>query len=162
VRLSVDYSSFAGAYGGDYAGRLRLVALPECALSTVESAGCQAGPLASTNDTATNRGSADVTLAASRTTLVALAARAPSSSGTCAATSLSPSASWSVEGTSGDFSWQYPMQSPPALGGPEPELSLAYSSSSVDGRNATTNNQPGWVGEGFEYAPGFIERSYKP
>lgn len=30
VRLSLDYGSFAYAYGGDYAARLHLVELPGC------------------------------------------------------------------------------------------------------------------------------------
>ena len=34
VRVSVDYTRFAHAYGGDYAGRLHLVELPSCALTT--------------------------------------------------------------------------------------------------------------------------------
>ncbi|WP_406078476.1 polymorphic toxin-type HINT domain-containing protein [Micromonospora sp. NBC_00858] len=42
-------------------------------------------------------------------------------------------------------------------------MALSYSSQSVDGRHAATNNQPSWVGEGFEtVAGGFIERRYRP
>ena len=47
------------------------------------------------------------------------------------------------------------------LNGPAPDLSLAYSSPAVDGQSEATNNQPSWIGEGFEYWPGFIEREYK-
>jgi hypothetical protein len=32
----------------------------------------------------------------------------------------------------------------------------------VDGRSDASNNQPSWIGEGFEYWPGYIERSYVP
>jgi RHS repeat-associated protein len=39
---------------------------------------------------------------------------------------------------------------------------LAYSSAAVDGRSQATNNQPSWVGEGFDWWPGYIERRYKP
>ncbi|UQU65996.1 hypothetical protein COUCH_06750 [Couchioplanes caeruleus] len=46
--------------------------------------------------------------------------------------------------------------------GESPEITLSYSSSSVDGRSSATNNQPSWIGEGFEYSPGFIERQYIP
>ncbi len=49
---------------------------------------------------------------------------------------------------------------PPSLGGPTPSLALAYSSSSVDGRMAASNNQPSWIGEGFELGANFIERKY--
>ena len=48
------------------------------------------------------------------------------------------------------------------LGGPAPQIGLGYSSGSVDGRMASTNNQTSWVGEGWDYWPGFIERRYKP
>jgi RHS repeat-associated protein len=160
--VSVDYSRFAGAFGGDYASRLRLVALPECALSAVEAARCGATPLVSSNDLATKRVTADVTVAGAGGTVVALTAGASGSSGNFTATSLRPSSSWSAGGNSGDFSWQYPMATPPGLGGPEPTVALSYSSQSVDGRNETTNNQPGWIGEGFDFWPGYIERSYKP
>ena len=31
----------------------------------------------------------------------------------------------------------------------------------MDGRTSATNNQPSWVGEGFEFSPGgYIERRY--
>jgi RHS repeat-associated protein len=160
--VSVDYSGFADAFGADYANRLRLMALPECALSTVEIAGCGGTALASTNDSRAKMVSAQVPLAGSGTTVVALTAGASGSSGTFAASSLSPASSWSAGGNSGDFSWQYPIDVPPSLGGPAPQVALSYSSSSVDGRNETTNNQPSWVGEGFDFWPGYIERSYKP
>ena len=48
-----------------------------------------------------------------------------------------------------------------SLGGPSPQVALAYSAQSVDGHTAASNNQPSWIGEGFEYAPGSITRSYK-
>jgi RHS repeat-associated protein len=159
--VSVDYSGFAGAFGADYASRLRLVSLPDCALSTVEFVACGAAPLASSNDAAAKRVTAEVTVAGTGGTVLALTAGASGSSGTFAATSLRPSSSWSAGGNSGDFSWQYPMDVPPGLGGPEPTVALSYSSQSVDGRNETTNNQPTWIGEGFDFSPGYIERSYK-
>jgi RHS repeat-associated protein len=160
--VSVDYSGFAAAFGADYANRLRLVALPACALSTPEPANCPAQPLPSSNDASTRRVTADVTLAAAGgSTMVALAAGPSGSSGTFAASSLSPSSNWSAGGNSGDFAWSYPIAVPPSLNGPSPDIALSYSSASVDGRNATTNNQPEWVGEGFNYWPGSIERSYQ-
>src|SRR5262249_39962074 len=32
----------------------------------------------------------------------------------------------------------------------------------VDGEQSATNNQPSWIGEGFDLAAGYIERSYTP
>lgn len=162
VRVSVDYSGFAAAFGADYAHRLRLLTIPDCALRTPEPVGCTATPLTTVNDSAGKTVSADIQLAPSGgITTLAVAGGPSSPTGTFAATALSPSSSWSAGGNSGDFSWQYPMNSPPALGGPAPSLSLSYSSASVDGRNATTNNQPNWIGEGFDYWPGYISRSYE-
>ncbi|MER6684966.1 polymorphic toxin-type HINT domain-containing protein [Streptomyces olivaceoviridis] len=40
VNVTFDYSKFKYAYGGDFAARLRLVALPACALTTPEAKGC--------------------------------------------------------------------------------------------------------------------------
>src|SRR5690606_1544726 len=78
------------------------------------------------------------------------------------ATPLQPSSTWSAGGNSGTFAWSYPMRTPPSVGGPAPKVELSYSSQSVDGRHAASNNQPSQVGEGFELnAGGFIERRYK-
>ncbi|MEU8352366.1 sugar-binding protein, partial [Streptomyces sp. NPDC048845] len=42
------------------------------------------------------------------------------------------------------------------------DVSLSYSSGTIDGRTSSTNNQGSWIGDGFELAPGSIERRYKP
>ncbi|MFB6709558.1 RHS repeat-associated core domain-containing protein [Streptomyces sp. NPDC056333] len=42
VEVTLDYSDFKHAYGGDFASRLRLVKLPACALTTPEAKGCSA------------------------------------------------------------------------------------------------------------------------
>jgi RHS repeat-associated protein len=160
VALSVDYGPFAGAFGGDWANRLRIVPLPECALSTPDRPGCQAGdPLPTRNDVKAKRVTADVDTGQR---LFAVAAGASGSSGNFGASSLSQSATWQVSPQTGDFSWSYQLDTPPGLNGPVPDLDLAYSSQSVDGRTASTNNQPSWVGEGFNLWSGYIERSYLP
>ena len=149
VRLSVDYRGFRHAFGGDWAARLRLVSLPS------------GQALPSRNDLRSGTVSAEVD--ASATTMVALAAGPSGSTGDFGATELTPSSTWEAGGNSGNFSWSYPLRLPPALGGPQPKLALAYSSQSVDGQMAASNNQPSWAGEGFEFAPGgYIERRYKP
>jgi RHS repeat-associated protein len=76
------------------------------------------------------------------------------------ATSLSPSATWDVSNHTGDFTWGYPLRVPPAPGGLAPNLALSYSSSTVDGRTSATNNQPSWIGDGWDLWPGYVERSY--
>ncbi|MEV8373450.1 RHS repeat-associated core domain-containing protein [Kribbella sp. NPDC056861] len=80
--------------------------------------------------------------------------------GNPSATPLAASATWNVSGQTGDFSWSYPLRVPPAPGGLEPKLALSYSSSSIDGRTSATNNQPSWVGDGWDLNPGFVERTY--
>lgn len=162
VGLEVDYSSFANAYGGDWAVRLGLVSLPECALSTPERTECAATPIPTRNN-GSGKLSGDVTVPAGQTGgLYAVMAGESSGAGSYAATPLSPSSTWSVGTSSGDFTWQYPMDVPPGLGGPQPQMTLTYSSGNVDGRGSSTNNQPSWVGEGFEFDPGgYIERRYR-
>ncbi|WP_067498327.1 polymorphic toxin-type HINT domain-containing protein [Actinoplanes sp. TFC3] len=157
VDVSLDYSGFRTAYGADWSDRLRLVQLPDCALTTPDAANCQETELSTTNDGTSV--SAPVTAKAAGT-VVALAAADSSGTGDFGATSLAPSATWGDSGNNGAFNWSYPMEVPPSLGGPAPTISLGYSSQAVDGRTAATNNQPTWVGEGFGFEPGFIERRY--
>jgi RHS repeat-associated protein len=159
--LGVDYSGFRGAFGGDWAARLRVVRLPDCAVTTPEVTACRTGtPLPSRNDTRASTVTADVSTG-STGAVYALAAGAAGGTGNFGATSLSPSASWQVSAQTGAFSWSYPMRTPPAPAGPTPDLTLVYSSGSVDGRIASTNNQTSWVGEGFDMWPGYVERKYK-
>ncbi|TDU91614.1 RHS repeat-associated protein [Kribbella voronezhensis] len=159
IALSVDYSRFKQAFGADWGSRLRVVQLPSCALTTPEKAACAGIPLPTHND-GTGELSADVT-AAPANTLYAVQAGASGADGDTGATSLSPTATWQVGGSSGDFNWNYPLQVPPSLGGPKPDLGIAYSSGSLDGRTTTANNQSSWVGAGFDFAPGgSIERRY--
>jgi RHS repeat-associated protein len=147
--VEVDYSGFRNAYGGDYASRLSLVRIPEGAKDP--------GPttVRSVNNTRTGRLTAEVTDG-----LYAVTAAPSGSTGSFQPTSLAPSATWQVGLQSGDFTWSYPMDTP-SVPGVEPSVGLSYSSGAVDGRVAGTNNQPSWIGEGFDFQPGFIERSYK-
>ncbi|GIF96968.1 RHS repeat-associated core domain-containing protein [Catellatospora citrea] len=160
VQLRVDYAGFRHAFGGDYANRLGLYAMPDCALTTPEAAKCRRGTaLPSTNDAAAGQIRGELAIgAASR--VIALAAGSGGSTGDFKPTPLAPSATWQVGLQSGDFLWSYPIDVPDAPG-LEPPVELSYTSGSVDGRTAATNNQPSWVGEGFDYHPGFIERAYK-
>ncbi len=51
MRVGVDYSSFAQAYGGNYGSRLKLVELPACALTTPQVTAChRQTPLESAQD----------------------------------------------------------------------------------------------------------------
>ncbi|GHE45309.1 hypothetical protein GCM10018785_13740 [Streptomyces longispororuber] len=169
ARVTLDYSGFADAYGAGYGSRLRLVQMPECALSTPERKGCtRQRELPATNDATSGTLSADVPVMArgarrpGPATVLAATAGASGDQGSFGATPLAPSAEWSVSNSSGAFNWTYPLRTPPAPGGLVPAVSLAYSSQSVDGQTAATNNQGSWIGQGFGYEPGFIERRYKP
>ncbi|MGW6394646.1 RHS repeat-associated core domain-containing protein [Streptomyces sp. NPDC055103] len=174
VEVQVDYSAFRSAYGGDWAARLRLVQMPACALTTPEKAECQSRrPLETKNDTETGSVSAEVeaaprftaasarTMAMSGATALAVTAGSGGSSGDYSASPLEASGSWSAGGSTGALSWSYPIGVPTVPGGLMPGVALNYSSQSVDGRTAVSNNQPGWLGDGWSYEPGFIERKYK-
>ncbi len=176
VRVDVDYRSFASAFGGDYASRLQMVSLPACALSTPDKVECRrATPVpGAQNDSKAGKVSADVTPAASASStsaqraatspmVLAVAAAPSSSNGSYTATSLAPAGSWNAGGSSGDYTYGYPVRLPPAIGGKAPSVSLGYSSQSLDGRTSSTNNQASIVGDGWDVTPGgFIERQYKP
>jgi RHS repeat-associated protein len=164
TRVALDYSGLRGAFGADWATRLRLVQLVNCApgeaTPSAGAAGCERIELQSTNDTAAGVVSAEVSFAGTQV-MLAVAAAPSGAAGDYAATKLAPSSTWEAGSSSGDFSWSYPMRMPPGLGGPVPDVALSYSSQSVDGHSAASNNQPSWVGEGFDYGPGAISRSYK-
>ncbi|MBM0206318.1 hypothetical protein JNW90_27380 [Micromonospora sp. STR1s_5] len=160
ARVKIDAGKFRGAYGGDWLGRLKLWQVTEGCL-TAAGTDCRVTPLPSH----VHHGDATVTAAvdvagSAGGTLVVLAADGESANGNWKATSLSPSATWSAGSNTGGFSWSYPLRVPPSLGGPTPNIALPYSSASVDGRMASGNNQPSWLGEGFDWHPGFIERRY--
>lgn len=189
VVVTVDYAPFADAFGGDWSARLRLVSLPACALDTPSVATCRAqteietvnDPVAQTVQatvplagagalavTATTSGSAGSWSAtpqppASASDVLPTGAASPATAGADSSEPVpSASASWDVVARTGDFRWTYPLRVPPVTGGPEPDLALAYSSGSVDGRTSATNNQASWVGDGWDLGTGYVERSYVP
>ncbi len=162
VRL--DYRDFAEAYGGGWAGRLHLVELQDCEKKAGELRCAGSRVLKSTNDP--SKGVITAKLGArgssGSSTMVAAAAAPVGPQGDYTASPLVGASSWSGGLQSGDFTWSYPLAVPPGINGPEPDLSISYSSGSVDGRTSTTNSQASWIGEGFDLDPGFIERSYEP
>lgn len=97
------------------------------------------------------------------TTLVAVSGGPNGSQGSYLASSLNPTGTWSQGGSAGNFSWSYPIESPPAASGDSvaPDIALSYDSASVDGLNSNSNPQSSWAGLGFDYQPGYIERSYR-
>ncbi|MFF7389756.1 RHS repeat-associated core domain-containing protein [Streptomyces scabiei] len=186
VRVTLDYSGFEYAHGGDLADRLRLVQMPACALTTPEKKGCSpdlkqfvpadndveagtlaatvyadADPAATTVDDDSNRLSRSTYAAASGATVLAVTSGSSSDEGDYRATTLSPSGSWDVSTGSGAFTYSLPIQLPKAPFGTTPSLALSYNSQSVDGRTSATNNQASWVGMGWDMEVGYIERRYK-
>jgi RHS repeat-associated protein len=158
VQARLRYAGIAGAYGGAWATRLRLVELPGCALTTPKRAACHTiHPLASTNDSATQTLSATVAL--NGAVVLAATSTAAGPEGNYAATSLNPDGTWAVQ--DGDFTYSYPISVPPSIGGSAPDVALTYDSQSIDGETSGQNTQASWIGDGWEYSPGFIERSYK-
>lgn len=92
----------------------------------------------------------------------AVTAGASSAGGNWAATPLSAASSWSVSGGTGSLGWSYPLSVPAPAAGPLPELSIGYSSASLDGRVSGVNNQSSWIGDGWDMTSGFVERRYVP
>lgn len=160
LQVTINYSTFANAAGGGFGARLQLVQLPDCALTTPSAVKCQGTPLATSNDLAAHTVSAQLAPAGG-SLVAASAAPTGGGGGDFSATSLQPSATWEAGDAGGGFAWTYPLRTPPSLGGPSPSVALAYESGSLDGLTAATNNQPSWIGDGFAYDPGFIERAYR-
>lgn len=189
VSVRLDYTKFQNLYGADWASRLRLVQFPDCFRTTPDIEECrQYEELETLNDTATSTVTATV---APRPAAGLLAREAPGAStqwaraaittasaagssavvgavdsgsgpgGTFKATPLPSSGKWQAGSSSGAFNWSYPLTAPPAPAGPTPQVTLSYNSQSVDGRTAIASPQPSWIGEGWDYDPGHIERRYR-
>ncbi|WP_073813537.1 RHS repeat domain-containing protein [Kitasatospora sp. CB01950] len=171
--VAVDYSSFALAAGSGYGSRLKLVRLPDCALTTPQLAECRVqSPLPGGNDLEAQTVKANALTAAPDGSTriqafggpVVLAATVGSAGpgGDYKATPLSSASAWSTSLNSGSFNWSYDMPLTAMPGDLTPKLGLSYNSGVIDGRTSNSNNQASWAGDGFEMAPGFVERSYKP
>ncbi|WP_308466738.1 RHS repeat-associated core domain-containing protein [Rathayibacter soli] len=161
VRLPIKLLN--GLYGADYAARTHWVQLPATKPAATPSKNLKAAKsVASTLDASGQNvvlspqvNTAGVMLAAMSTPV------STTGTGSFTATSLKPATTWDVSAQTGDFSWQYPFQLPPAAAGPAPAVALSYDSQSVDGETGSTNNQPSVVGEGWSLGGGgFIERTY--
>lgn len=163
VRFVLDTKRYARLLGDDWATHVDVSRYPSCLLRTPRKARCQrAVAVASTSST--DRIVAKVPaarLAGSTQVLVfQTTAGAANDDGDFRSTPLAPSAEWTGGGSSGAFTWSYPLRMPPLVAGPEPQLSIGYSSQVVDGRTVGTNNQSTTVGEGFSLTESYIERGY--
>ncbi|WP_327428756.1 ricin-type beta-trefoil lectin domain protein [Streptomyces sp. NBC_01236] len=87
--------------------------------------------------------------------------RGAGAKGDFTATPLASAGSWSAGGSSGAFTYSYKVTSPPVPAGPTPSVAFSYNSQTVDGRTSVTNNQASWIGDGWDYSPGSIERTYR-
>ncbi|WP_309235742.1 hypothetical protein, partial [Streptomyces sp. TRM64462] len=173
VDIELDYGQFEDLFGNEWSTRLKLTQLPECFLTTPELEEC-ATPVdvPSTNDPSTDKVRATIDPAASQTqglttqagggpVVLAATDSASGAGGTYKATPLSATGTWTAGGSGGGFSWSYPLTVPEPAAGPAPKISLSYSSQSVDGRTAVSNGQASWIGDGWDYHPGFVERRYR-
>ncbi|MFD3699624.1 ricin-type beta-trefoil lectin domain protein [Streptomyces sp. NPDC058646] len=175
VDVQLDYKKFKDLYGTEWATRLELKQLPECFLTTPDLPECSVskdvpstndpstGTVRATVDPATSPGQGLRTMAFGGGGPMVLAASdgASGAGGTYKATSLSPTGSWTAGGSGGGFSWTYPLTVPTPPAGPAPKIAFSYSSQAVDGKTSVANGQASWVGDGWDYEPGFIERRYR-
>ncbi|WP_325550110.1 RHS repeat-associated core domain-containing protein [Flexivirga sp.] len=185
VTVGMDYGFLKSAQA-QLGQRLRWVRLPACALTTPDKPACQVqtplvshhsgahtvtttvDPAAATPKVSVSKASAksaDPGLAAGAAPAVVLAAVAGSSgsNGDFTATPLKPSGSWSAGDGTGQFNWSYPLVLPHAGIGDDvaPDVTFGYDSSLVDGQIAGQNDQSSWVGEGWGYSPGSVQRTYR-
>ncbi|MGW5346990.1 ricin-type beta-trefoil lectin domain protein [Streptomyces sp. NPDC004050] len=177
--IQLDYTKFRDLFGNEWATRLKIKQYPECFLEVPTPAECSVGTdIPSTNDpvTKTVRATVDpatVPVQGMRTmalstggggggaTVLAATDGGAGAGGNYKATPLSPSGTWSAGGSSGGFSWSYPLTVPAPPAGPSPKIAFSYSSQAVDGKTSVANGQASWIGDGWDYNPGFIERRYR-
>lgn len=163
--VGVDYGGFAHAYGGNYGPRLHMVSLPPCALTTPNVPACRTRtPLPGHNDPTTHSVSARLPNGTVPMVLAATSGATDGDGGGTAgqysATTLKPAGSWTAGGSSGSFTYDYPISVPPAASNLVPSLSLSYDSGSVDGQTAATEAQASWVGDGWSTPQSFVEQEF--
>ncbi|MFD4833898.1 polymorphic toxin-type HINT domain-containing protein [Streptomyces uncialis] len=108
-----------------------------------------------------NRAAATRTAATGDKTVIGAVDSGSGAGGSFKATPLASSGKWEAGGSSGAFAWTYPVTVPAAPAGPAPSIALGYNSQSVDGRTSVTSPQASWIGDGWDYDPGHIERRYR-
>ncbi|MDQ1026633.1 RHS repeat-associated protein [Streptomyces umbrinus] len=107
------------------------------------------------------RSSATPAAAAGDTAVIGAVDSGGGGGGSFKATPLASDGKWQAGGSSGAFNWSYPLTVPAAPAGPAPSISFSYNSQTVDGRTAVSSPQASWIGEGWGYDPGHIERRYR-
>jgi RHS repeat-associated protein len=188
VDVTLDWDLLSQNYGADYGSRLRLVALPECYLTTPDERAC-ATPIELGYELDEN-GFARATLPVEPAvatplpdgahgmarsvggyrglkmwtsgggTIIAAVSGGSGAAGTFAATDLAPQGTWNVGQQTGTFTYSIPLDAPPVEAGRVPDLTLRYSSAAIDGRSPAANGQASWVGDGWDLSFGYIERLY--
>ncbi|MET9701222.1 ricin-type beta-trefoil lectin domain protein [Streptomyces sp. NPDC006529] len=175
VDVQLDYKKFEDLFGTEWSSRLELKQLPECFLTTPDVAECTtAKDVPSTNDpstgtvratvdpaTAPGQGLRTMAVGGGGPMVLAASDSASGAGGTYKASSLSASGSWTAGGSGGGFSWSYPLTVPAPPAGPAPKIAFSYSSQAVDGKTSVANGQASWIGDGWDYNPGYIERRYR-
>ena len=156
VTVGLRVAGIKGAAGGSYSHRLTLAVLGSC----------PGGPVCPPRQLATTRGGKDWLSApvpvGSAPVVVAAVADASGPAGDYSASQMSPAGAWAQGGSGGGFSYTLPVAVPPSVGGAGPSVSLSYSSQVTDARSTGANGQSSWVGEGWDYDPGYIGQTYVP
>jgi RHS repeat-associated protein len=165
LAVSIPNKYLVGQFGADFASRLQWTETPETSLMSHSALTRVKSPIAVTQQSAASA-STLVSAQAVESPMVLAATATPVSStgtGTFAATPFNSATSWDVSAQTGDFSWSYPLRTPPAAAGPSPDLALNYDSQSIDGQTGSSNNQSSAIGNGWTMGgTGFIDRQYIP
>ncbi|MET9959436.1 ricin-type beta-trefoil lectin domain protein [Streptomyces sp. NPDC006326] len=175
VDVQLDYKQFKDLFGTEWSTRLQIKQLPQCFLSTPTLPECSvAKDVPSSNDpgsgtvratvdpaTAPNQGLRTMAVGGGGPVVLAASDSGSGAGGTYTATPLAATGSWTAGGSGGGFTWSYPLSVPAPPAGPSPSIAFSYSSQAVDGRTSVSNGQASWIGDGWDYEPGFIERRYR-
>lgn len=170
LSTSLDYTLLKRLMGPSWVSRLQLATLPACAVTSPTKPACRVPtPLNSSNDVRTRSLTATLAAPASAararattaTSVVAATTGPGGTQGDYTATNLASTGSWSHGGSSGTFNWGYPIAVPSSAAGQAPSVSIGYNSATVDGYNSNSNPQSSWLGTGFDYQPGYIERTFR-
>ncbi len=178
ARVVLDYSNLRLGYAAGLAGRLRILRGVDCRADELGVVSCaELLPVVAVNDRLARTLTFEladsdlkpVTAATSAALAVpgsggggffVLSSGPSGEAGDFAATPLAVLTSYQVGLLTGHFEVSYPIGLPPAFWGPEPEVTLSYSSGSVDGLTGDLNTQAGWLGLGWDWQPGSVSRQF--
>ena len=160
LRLGVDLTRIGRHFGGQYMGRVTPMLYRDCSRQEIASQACQG------EDVASRLKKGDwlrfTVRKAKKPVFVVMELATGSVAGDYRQPASGASDSWVSGGSSGAFTYAYPIAAPPPIAGDAPSVRFGYNSQATDTQTTDSNGQSSWLGEGWNWDPGYVEQLYVP